>query len=114
MLPFEDEHTRHRQLREIGVDGQNRLAASVAYVATESAAGAFAAELLSRSGIPVRSVNVASQAKSVCRTDLLSCGLAAAELREGPLSIACGALIAIAHIRETLELPHRGPPGLPT
>lgn len=100
MLPFEDQFTRQRQLREVGLAGQRRIEASSVAVG-HGAADLVAADYLKRAGVQVRSTS------GVCFVPLGGAEMAQASEActfSGPAHYLAGTLAALAHLRSVLGL----------
>lgn len=106
MLPFEDRYTRQRQLVEVGIEGQTRLARSpyklAEYGPRSLVAAQVATDYLQRAGVQVIVSDTTLEPKLVGHETQ---ALTLASFRfEGPLQVATGALAALDHIRSVLSL----------
>lgn len=96
MLPFEDRFTRQRQLREVGLSGQERLQASSIALGI-SRAELVAADYLKRAGVQVREVEGSSTARvEMTPATEVACAF------EGPAAYLRGNLLALEHLRQVL------------
>jgi hypothetical protein len=102
MLPFEDRFTRQRQLREVGLSGQERLQASSIALGV-SRAELVAADYLRRAGVQVREVEAPS---AECEEAPLAADVPCAF--EGPAAYLRGSLLALDHIRQVLGVATQG------
>lgn len=98
MLPFEDRFTRQRQLREVGLAGQQRIEASRVVVGS-AVADTVAADYLRRAGVHVeidpRNAFVAETGPEVARARAV-CAFSA------PADYLAGTLTALGHLRSVL------------
>ena len=98
MLPFEDRLTRQRQLREVGLAGQQRIEASQVVVGS-AVADTVAADYLRRAGVHVE--------VSPANAFVVDSGAHMARARavcafSGPVDYLAGTLAALGHLRAAL------------
>lgn len=96
MLPFEDRFTRQRQLREVGLSGQERLQASSITLGV-SRAEMVAADYLRRAGVQVHETAAPSALREAATpASEVPCAF------EGPATYLRGSLLALDHLRQVL------------
>ncbi len=117
MLPFEDRYTRQRQLREVGLAGQQRLQASLAVLGT-TRADVVAGDYLQRAGVkvqlrPVTEPTTPPAAGSPSEAGVHQLPVTSHETIctfEGPSEYLRGSLTALHYLRRILGVGERPGP----
>jgi hypothetical protein len=99
LLPFEDRYTRQRQLKEVGVSGQERIAAHTAAIPAGPSAP-VAVMYLQRAGVS----SITTSAPSTARRSEAAFEAAGAFSSELAREYGRGCLIALAELRAALGM----------